>query len=291
MNTALQDKLSQADGAHVLKSGLCSVSFPRLNALDVVELTAEAGLEGIEWAGNAHVLPGKLKLASNVRKMTEEAGLEISSYGSYWKVVDTAGKPQDFTPVLESALALGTKTIRIWGGHKPSDVVTRQERAAIIDEIFQALEKCSTYGIRLALEFHANTISDSNTATADLLDEIQHPNLFTYWQPIYWLSDPAYCLDGLNHFSNRVLNLHVFHWLFNPGAGSWSESTNRRPLSEGSKDWATYLNVSLNPDHDHWALMEFVRNDEPRQFFEDASILKQWLARKSSKPNIVLGAL
>ncbi|MDF7823610.1 TIM barrel protein [Pontiellaceae bacterium B12227] len=268
----------------MLKTGICSITMQQLEPAALVKLVKQSGLEAIEWAGNVHVPPGDLQLAADVRTMTEEAGLEVSSYGSYWKVVDQDGKPDSFSPVLESALALGTDTIRIWAGHKPSDAVTPEERELIIEGIGNALKMGEEHGIKLGLEFHANTLSDSNSATCDLLDEIQHPNLFTYWQPIYWLTDPEYRLTGLKQLADRVLNLHVFHWMFSPGAGSWGESTDRRPLEEGSEDWKVYFSVPLAPAIQHYALIEFVRNDDPEQFLRDASALKLWLSEKKAQP-------
>ncbi len=261
-----------------MKTGICSISLQSMSPQEVVDLVKKAGLNAIEWAGNAHVQPGDVALAAEVKAMTEDAGLEVSSYGSYWKVVDPEGTPVPFAPVLESALALGTDTIRIWAGHKPSDAVSAQERAAIVEGIRSALEMAEKDGVKLALEFHANTLSDSNHATLELLNEIQHKNFYTYWQPIYWLTDSEYRMDGLRRLADRVLNMHVFHWMFSPGAGSWGESTDRRPLEEAAEDWKTYFGVELAPEVQHYALMEFVRNDDPEQFLKDAAVLTGLLA-------------
>lgn len=260
-----------------MKSGICSITLRQLKPAELVALVRQSGLDAIEWGGDVHVLPGDLETASMVRKMTLDAGLEISSYGSYWKVVDEHGKPDPFEPVLESAMVLGTDTLRVWAGRKPSDAATETERETIIGGLRSALDAAKKQGIKLALEFHANTLSDSNAATLNLLNELNHPNLFTYWQPIYWVTDPAYRIDGLEQLADRVLNMHVFHWLFHPGAGSWGESTDRRPLQEGEDDWKTYFQVPLDPSFDHYALMEFVRNDDPDQFLHDAAVLKNLL--------------
>ena len=215
-----------------------------------------------------------MALAEEVRKRTEDAGLSVSSYGSYYKVVDEKGEPLPFEPVLESALGLGTDTIRIWAGHDPSDAVGKTQRHTIVEKIRRDLETAAKEGVRLALEFHANTLSDSNASTAALLAEVNHPNFYTYWQPVYWLTDSAYRLEGLKQLASRVLNLHVFQWQFRPGAGLWGESTDRRPLEEGAEEWKRYFEVPLDPSLTHYALMEFVREDDPAQFLADAEVLK-----------------
>ncbi|MDQ8183463.1 TIM barrel protein [Pelagicoccus sp. SDUM812005] len=259
------------------KTGLCSISFRGLNAQELVRLVKQAGLDAIEWGSDVHVPFGEGAVAREVRKVTEDAGLEVSSYGSYWKVVDEKGAAVPFEPVLESAKALGTDTIRVWAGHQPSDGLSSQERATLVAHLRQATEMAAAEDVRLGLEFHANTLSDSNGATQALLREVEHPNLYTYWQPIYWLTDPEYRLRGLRELADRVLNLHVFQWMFRPGAGSWGESTDRRPLEEGAKEWEQYLKVPLGGDFQRYALMEFVRNDDPDQFLKDASVLKDWV--------------
>lgn len=264
-----------------MKTGICSITLRQMKPAELVGLVKQSGLDAIEWGGDVHVPPGDLATATNVRKMTLDAGLSVSSYGSYWKVVDGQGRPVPFGPVLESAIALGTDTIRVWAGHKPSDAVTAAERANVVNGLRSALDAARQQGVKLALEFHANTLSDSNAATQDLLNELDHPGLYTYWQPIYWLTDPQYRIAGLKQLSNRILNMHVFHWLFSPGAGSWGESTNRRPLEEGANDWIEYFKQPLDPSCDHYALLEFVRGDAPDQFLRDAAVLKNLIARKN----------
>lgn len=261
-----------------MKSGLCSISMRQLKPREVVELVRQAGLDGIEWAGNVHVPPGCAQQAAAVRTMTEDAGLAVSSYGSYWKVTDEEGRPEDFSPVLESALALGTDTIRIWAGRKSSVSAADAERNAVISGIVRALEAAAPYGIKLAAEFHTHTLSDNNDAARKLLDTVPHANFYTYWQPMYWLADPGYCLQGLQALADRVLNLHVFHWLFHSGLGDWVQSTERRPLAEGAPDWKRYLQVDLKGFQPHYALLEFVQGDAPAQFLEDAAELRQWLS-------------
>mgnify|MGYP006266570899 FL=1 len=216
-----------------------------------------------------------MSLAGEIRKRTEDAGLEVAAYGSYYKVIDSEGKSQSFEPVMESALALGTDSIRIWAGGIPSDSTDSARRSAIMEKLAEDLDMAEKSGIKLGLEFHANMLADSNAATKKLLDAIKHTSLYTYWQPIYWLTDMTYRMDGLEELAPRILNIHVFKWLFSPGAGSWDESTNRRPLAEGSAEWKRYLEVELDPAILHYAPLEFVRGDLSQQVHQDAAVLNK----------------
>ena len=42
--------------------------------------------------------------------------------------------------------------------------------------------------------------------------------------------------------------------------------------------WRQYLERIAATDRDHFALIEFVRDDAPEQFLADARVLSAWLA-------------
>src|SRR6187549_164575 len=94
--------------------GLVSVTFRQLPPREIVDLARRAELGGIEWGGDVHVPAGDAGRAREVRAMTEDAGLSIVAYGSYYR----AGEEDEaaFAPVLDSACALGAPAIRIWAG-------------------------------------------------------------------------------------------------------------------------------------------------------------------------------
>lgn len=260
----------------MIKTGICSITFREFDAEGIAKLVKGAGLDAIEWGSDVHVKPGDIAAAGVARKATLDAGLEVSSYGSYYRVLDE-NQDQVFAPYLESTLALGTDTIRIWAGNQSSELASDDYRKTFIEKLRGDLDVAAEAGVRVALEFHGCTFTDSNAAAQKLFDEVNHPNLYIYWQPIYWLADQDYRIQGLEKLKDRVLNLHVFHWLFNPIAGSWGENIDRRPLEEGTTDWERYLSVPL-PEGTHYALMEFVRDDSPEQFMQDAKALRRWVS-------------
>jgi sugar phosphate isomerase/epimerase len=259
-----------------MKTGLCSITFRQLSVQQIVDLVKQADLDAIEWGGDVHVPPGDIVAAEEAKRLTLEAGLEVSSYGSYYFVLDKDGQKQDFAPVLESALALGTNTIRIWPGSQPSEVASEKYRTQFVEKLRADLDAAAAKNVRLALEFHGNSFSDSNAAALALLDEVNHPNLYTYWQPMYWIADADYRFQGLEKLADRVINLHVFQWLFHPMRGGWGDNIERLPLSDGEAEWRKYLSVDLPPG-DHCALMEFVRGDDLEQFKQDAAALRRFL--------------
>jgi sugar phosphate isomerase/epimerase len=251
-----------------MKTGICSITFRQLSISKIVKLVKEAGLDAIEWGGDIHVPHGDLNAAREAKRITENAGLTTSSYGSYFKVLDENGNAEEFGPVLETAIELGTDTIRIWAGNKGSDTADATYRKKLAAQCRLIAQQAAEKNVRLAFEFHRNTMTDTNESAIQFLKEACHSNLYIYWQPMYWGPKMDYRLQGLNDLSKQILNLHVFHWSYD----SEKQQQERRPLAEGVDDWQQYLAVEL-PAGDHFALMEFVRDNDPDQFITDAKTL------------------
>jgi len=71
-----------------------------------------------------------------------------------------------------------------------------------------------------------------------------------------------------------LANLHVYHWL---------DTYERRPLAEGALPWLSYLRAATAAttatSGPRWALLEFVRDDDPTRLAEDAATLLRWIAQ------------
>lgn len=255
----------------MLFPGLVSVTFRQLQHAEIIQLALEAGLTGIEWGGDIHVPHGDLHRARQVRRMTEDAGLRIPSYGSYYRVWPQ--EPAPFAQVLETAQELGAPLIRVWAGKLGSAEADEDHRLRLADEAKQIAEQASQAGIAVAFEFHRNTLTDTLDSTLDLLKRANHPNLGTYWQPPVGTSFNDN-LDSLKAVLPWLRNLHVFQWRANkqqPG------ETIRLPLADGEAEWRQYLFLSQIDGKDRFAMLEFVREDDPQQLKQDAEALLSWL--------------
>jgi 3-dehydroshikimate dehydratase len=60
-------------------------------------------------------------------------------------------------------------------------------------------------------------------------------------------------------------NVHVFHWV----------NGDRRPLSEGYEEWKAYMDIIKNSEKLHYTMLEFVKDNNPEQFLQDALALKR----------------
>ena len=216
-----------------MKTSVASVTFRRKSVCEVAELARRAGLDAVEWGGDIHVPPGNAQAARAALHCTRENGLTVSAYGSYYR----AGAEEDFGPVLETALSLGCRVIRVWAGRQGSALCTQEER------------------------YHADTLTDTLASALALLGEA--PGLRTLWQPPVGLT-AAENLHALHALEGRVENLHVYH---RDREGAC------RPLAEGTADWHAYFAAAQKDGTQRYATLEFVMGDNEEQFLQDAAAL------------------
>jgi len=248
----------------MLHSGLCSITFRKLSAREVVDLVKQAGIEGIEWGGDIHVPHGDLKIAREVRKMTANAGIGIPSYGSYYRV--GLREPAPFEAVLDSAKELGTKVIRVWAGKKGTADADAAYRDLIEKDSVRVAELAAKAGITVAYEYHPNTLTDTLDSTLALLKVAGRAGMKTYWQP--HSSGPAERnLAELKAVLPSLVHVHCYWW----------EGQKRLPLAQGAADWKQYLALAAQAQGDRTVCIEFVADDAPANFLADAATLKKWL--------------
>lgn len=247
----------------MISTGIVSVTFRKLSTEAVVSLAAQAGLDAIEWGGDVHVPPGDLALARQVRAMTENAGLKVSSYGSYFRVGDAA----DFQIVLDTAEALGAPNIRIWAGSVGSAEADDDMRGRIVEEIRRMAELAQQKGIRLSLEFHDGTLADTETSSVSLIRSIASDRVSLYWQPQIGVPQ-ASNLKTLTAFLPWLSNVHVFHY---------DMERRQQPLEAGESAWRAYIDALRTSDKPRLLMLEFVKDGESEQFLEDARTLKKWI--------------
>jgi sugar phosphate isomerase/epimerase len=251
----------------MIKTGLTSVTFRKLPAEEIVRLVGQTGLQGIEWGGDVHVPHGDVRRARQVRQLTLDAGLEVSSYGSYYRVgCGDAALP--FEAVLETALALGAKVIRVWAGDRGSAEADPGWWDAVVADARRIAALSGQAGVTTAFEYHEETLTDTASSAGKLMEAIGQEAMRCYWQPPVGLDHSA-CLASLKAISPWLSQVHVFHMQDGVSA----------PLDAGAGDWADYLEVIQALPGVHYCLLEFVKDESPRQFLADAQALTRFCAR------------
>ncbi len=256
-------------------TGLTSVTFRNLSVDEIIKLALQGGLEGIEWGGDIHVPPGNPDSARETGEKTRKAGLKVLSYGSYFRLCAQEDASGAFLPVLESAKALGAPNIRIWAGQLPPQKADEAyyERAA--HELKQICSLASEQGLLVSLEYHRGTLTETSDSALKLLKASGFPNgcpnLRTYWQPNPDISHEENARE-LSEIQPYLSNIHVFHWT--PHA--------RHALEEGLEMWRSYvksisLAAGIGAAIENHYILEFVKDDAPQQFLEDADFLLKLL--------------
>jgi len=258
-----------------LKAGLVSVSFRNLEPKDIIDLCLDCSLQGIEWGADVHVPAGDLETASLVSAMTKDAGLSVAAYGSYY-FLGSESKENSFEDVLETAATLGAPVIRIWAGSKASFECTEHDWQEAIEDSRRVADMAANENIRIAYEYHQGTLTDSNDSVLKLLNAVNHPNVYTFWQPPNG-KDLAYCLAGLQAVidTGKLSSLHVFHW--------WPTHKERHLLQAGSEYWSRYLQLAQQAQGDRFACLEFTKNDDPANTRLDAATLVQLITEVSNQ--------
>jgi len=252
--------------------GLVSITFRKLSPSEIVALSVRCGLRGIEWGGDVHVPHGDMERALEVRNLTHAAGLRTAAYGSYYRM----GKNTDaFAGIVDTALALETGIIRVWAGTCGSAETTGEDRGRIVADGQRIAALAANAGLKIAVEWHGNTLTDTAESAGTLFREIAHPNFLCYWQPRGALSVEANLLE-LETARPYAVGWHVFHW---------EKDGARCPLGDGMDVWRAYFAAA--PDlAGRYALLEFVQGDEPEQLMRDAAVLRKILAELSVEKTV-----
>lgn len=260
-----------------IRPGLCSVTFRSLTPTAIIPLAAAAGLGAIEWAADAHVLPGDHAAAAAVARRCADAGIACASYGSYLFAGATDGRGDGAAEVIETAVALGAPNVRVWCEWGSPVEVGAAQRAAVVAAVAAITARAADAGLTVSLELHPHTLTETAASTVALLDEVGDEALFTYWQPDPRLG-PAELLAELGAVLPRLSHLHVFRW---------RADATRSPLAAGTDLWPEALMLARTPGAWHGprlALLEFVRGDDPDQLMADAVVLRRWLGLSPPRP-------
>lgn len=260
----------------MIRPGLVSVTFRKLSPRQIVDLVVEAGLDAIEWGGDIHAPHGDGAIALAIAQMTADAGLIIPTYGSYYRV----GHPDivPFGHVLTSALALGAPMIRVWAGRLGSAEADAAYWDAVVADSQRIVALAAGEGVGVAYEFHGNTLTDTAASARRLLESVNQPTLSSLWQPPKG-STAEQNRVGIDTIAPWLSHIHVFAWRME------AEQTIRLPLAAATDAWQEYLSHIDALGGERYALLEFVRDDNPTQFLTDAATLRSWLQTSNADPS------
>ena len=245
-----------------MKTGLTSVSFRKLSAEEVIEVAAKAGVDGIEWGSDVHVPPTNTEYAKEIAEKTREKGLEVISYGSYFYL----GENNDFAPFIDTAVAMGTKYIRIWGGKKERHELSDEQYEALVEETKKIGKMAAEKGVIVSLEYHQHSITATAVDAAKFASDVDMPSIRLYWQSILNRS----LEDNLADFelvAPYLTNVHVFNYV--DGKQELLEA------GDGIKNWTAYIERIKKVPGERAIMTEFCKGGLPESFIADAAVLNR----------------
>ena len=255
----------------MIKTGICSITLSKLPVEAVIDMVKEAGLDAIEWWGKDHVPDGDLVKAEKVKDLTLQAGIEISSYGSYYHAGVSEHDGLNFQSVLDTAVALGAPAIRVWAGDKNYEDASGGFIQKVIDDTMRIADMAAEKNINIIFEYHRGTFTNLHENAVKFAGQVPHENVFFSWQSPHGYSCEQ-CLESIKGVLDRLKTIHVFHWTINEKDASVGFV--RQPLVKGVDSWRRYVELLKSTGRDYYMLMEFVRDDSTQQFLQDAKVLK-----------------
>ena len=243
------------------KLGLCSVTFRKKTAEEVVALCKKAGIGFIEWGGDVHVKT--IDDAKKVKAFCDTADIKISSYGSYFNsAVYNEGK---WTNTCKIAKEMGAESIRIWLGKKNSQVTKENEYQLLLENTKKMCDIAADYGLLVCPECHDNTFNNNTDAILRFIGDLQKDNFSTYFQSRYFRME--YDLDRIDRTYDYIKDVHV----------SYRDLKREQLFRKKDKDYLdTLLKKLKEKDFDGIVMIEFVSASSEKNFLSDTEKLKAY---------------
>lgn len=246
-----------------MKTGVVSVSFRSLDPEQIINQSAKAQLECIEWGSDVHARCDDIPALHKIAAAQKDAGLYCCSYGTYFRLgTDSIDSLEQY---IKAAKILGTDILRLWCGSKSTDEYTTDEKELLFADCKKAAETAQAHSVKLCLECHRNTYTETKEGALELMEKVASPAFRMYWQP----NQNRSIQENIEYaalLAPYIEHIHVFQW----------RGTNRYPLSDGTEEWRDYLG-SIGGDHT--LLLEFMPDDDICSLACEADSLRTILSR------------
>ena len=241
------------------KLGLCSVTFRKKSAEEIVEIAKDAGIGYIEWGGDVHVK--SLDDARKVKTLCDSAGIKISSYGSYYNCADY--DEEKWHKVCQITKETGALSVRVWLGKKDSEKTSESEYKSLLESTKKMCDIAETYGLFVCPECHGNTFNNNTDAFLRFKADLQKDNFRTYFQSRYFRME--YDLDRIDRTFDFTENVHI----------SYRDLKREQLFRKKDKNYLdTLLKKFREKKFDGIIMVEFVSGNSEKAFYKDVEKLK-----------------
>ena len=188
--------------------GFTSTSFRQIKSLEkIVNIALDSGVDCIEWGGDIHVKD--IADATKAKKLCDDAGIKISSYGSYYRV--GSKNASEWEKICKIAHTMGAESVRVWLGKADSEKTDDATYRNLVEDAKVICSTAKEYGLIVCPECHDNTYNNNTDAFLKIQKDIACDNFGTYFQSRYKRKE--YDLDRIERTLPFTQSVHI----------SWSE--------------------------------------------------------------------
>lgn len=248
-----------------MKIGFTSTTFRPIKSLEkIVDIAKQSGADCIEWGGDIHVTD--IESAQKAASLCKNAGVEISSYGSYYKV--GCGDDKKWKSICRIADAMGARVIRVWLGEKGSKATDDEYYERILNDLIGICEEADKYGLTVSPECHTSTYNDNTEAFLKIYKEFcekgKTNNFKTYFQSKYKKLD-----YDLRRIEKTIEHIEIVHI-------SYSEQMREQFFFKRDGEYINKLLKKLKESgYDKTILLEYTYFSSPSFLIKDIEKLKK----------------
>ena len=251
----------KGENMNAFKIGMTSVTFRNKTVAEVVDICRRENVNYIEWGSDVHVKTRDDALCA--KKLCDEAGIVVSSYGSYYRV--GSGTAEEWRTLCENASIMGAASIRVWLGTKDSEKTSDGEYQALLDDCRSICDVAAEYNILVCPECHDNTFNNNTDSIIRFRKDLGRDNFKTYFQSRYFRME--YDLDRIDRTFDFIRDMHV----------SYSDLKREQLFRKKDKNYLdTLLKKMISKGFDGIVMLEFTQNSSEKAFAEDIAKLKNY---------------
>lgn len=252
----------------MIRVGLSSQALLTRSPSEVLALAKAAGLDGVEWAGEAHVPTGDGAAQDRLLMDTLRAGLTVASIASLYRVTPGAEQGLGFESLLAGAVRLQAPVLRVYAGALPAARLSPAEREALRGELSRLGDLAGKRGVTICLSLGRNTSLDNYAAAIGVVEGAAHPFVRLAWEPLPGV-EAAKATAALESAA-RGVGLLLAKRSDRDGKGG--------PLSEEGEAWRlrleAYRRGEGDPSMSRFVLLGRVGEDDEGRLREDAAFLR-----------------
>jgi hypothetical protein len=242
-----------------------------------MKLALDAGLEGVEWAAEAHLPPGDRAAAEALMMDTLLSRLSIISYAALYRITAGTEHGLGFDAILETASALQSPILRLFVGSAPLAHTDPASRGLLVEEIRRLGDRAAERGITICLSFGRGTFLETYEGARDLLSLLDHPFVRLAWEPLPGTKTEEATAAAQGFVGTTSLLL----------ARKADRLGRSGPLAEDSEAWSQRLDAfragETAPKMNRFVLLGRIGEENEERLKEDASFLAAMAKEKNQK--------